>query len=130
MERHVTVTSPVGELDIGNVADIDRLLLAVSAEDHLVIDLGGVSFIDSVMLSRFVRAARRHESAGSRLVLADARGAVRRVLAITQLDALIPYADDVVSARALVATFDSASLDVEASDLAADRTSDGGPQPD
>ena len=106
MERQVVVTSPVGELDIGNVADIDRLLQGVPAEDHLVIDLGGVSFIDSVMLSRFVRAARRHESAGSRVVLADARGAVRRVLAITQLDTLIPYADDVTAARALVATYD------------------------
>jgi anti-anti-sigma factor len=109
MERHVVVTSPVGELDIGNVADIDGLLLEVPAEDHLVIDLGGVSFIDSVMLSRFVRAARRHESAGSRVFLADARGAVRRVLAITQLDTLIAYADDVAAARALAARFDGSS---------------------
>jgi anti-anti-sigma factor len=120
MERPLTVTSPAGELDIGNVADVDRLLLAVPAEDHLVIDLGGVSFIDSVMLSRFVRAARRHESAGSRVVLADARGAVRRVLAITQLDSLIPYADDVESARVLAATFDRT----------ADGSSDGIPQRD
>jgi anti-anti-sigma factor len=106
VERHVTVTCPVGELDIGNVADVDRTLLAVPAEDHLVIDLSGVSFVDSVMLSRFVRAARRHESVGSRVVLAGARGPVRRVLAITQLDALIPYADDVAAARALTATLD------------------------
>lgn len=107
MARHLTVTSPTGELDIGSVGEIDTLLLAVPAEDHLVIDLAGVSFIDSVMLSRFVRAARRHEAAGSRVVLADARGAVRRVLAITQLDSLLPYADDVAAARALASTYDA-----------------------
>jgi anti-anti-sigma factor len=104
MDRHVIVTTPTGELDIGSVADVDRLFLTVPPEDHMIVDLSGVSFVDSVVLSRFVRVARRHESAGSRVVLADAQGAVRRVLAITQLDSLLPYADDLVAARTLVAS--------------------------
>jgi anti-sigma B factor antagonist len=112
MDRHVTVTTPSGELDIGSLPEVDRLFLAVPPDDHMIIDLAAVSFVDSVMLSRFVRAARRHESAGGRVVLADARGPVRRVLAITQLDALLPYAADVAAARALVASLDAPDSDV------------------
>jgi anti-anti-sigma factor len=106
MEQAVSVVSPEGELDISTVEAVDRALVDVAASDNVIIDLGRVSFVDSVTLSRFVRAARRHEAAGSRLVLADARGAVRRVLSMTRLDTVVPYADDVESARRLVARGD------------------------
>jgi anti-sigma B factor antagonist len=109
MDRAVRVASPEGELDISTVDDIDRVLQGVPTGDHMIIDLGRVSFVDSVTLSRFVRAARRHEAAGSRVILADARGAVRRVLSITQLDAVLPYADDVPAARSLAASLDESS---------------------
>jgi anti-anti-sigma factor len=102
-DRAVRVASPEGELDISTVGLVDEVLQAVPVTDHMIIDLARVSFVDSVTLSRFVRAARRHEAAGSRVVLADARGAVRRVLALTRLDNVLPYADDVDGARNLVA---------------------------
>jgi anti-anti-sigma factor len=108
MQRTVRVASPEGELDISTVEEVDRLLQGVPADEHLVIDLGRVSFVDSVTLSRFVRAARRHRAAGSHVVLADARGAVRRVLSITRLDAVLPCADDVDAARTLAVTLDEA----------------------
>jgi anti-anti-sigma factor len=104
--RPVRVATPEGELDISTVDQVDLVLQDVAAADHMIIDLGRVSFVDSVTLSRFVRVARRHEAAGSRVVLADARGAVRRVLSITQLDTVLPYADDVDAARTLVASLD------------------------
>jgi anti-anti-sigma factor len=106
MGRLVAVASPVGELDIGSVDEVDRIFQGVEPRDHMIIDLGQVPFVDSVTLSRFVRVARRHEAAGSRVVLAAARGPVRRVLAITQLDAVLPYADDVETARALLDSLD------------------------
>jgi anti-anti-sigma factor len=109
-EFHVTsqvgVASLDGELDISTVDEVDRVLDGVALTDHLIIDLGRVSFVDSITLARFVRAARRHEGAGSRVILADARGSVRRVLAITQLDSVLPYADDVESARVLAVSLD------------------------
>ena len=105
MERAVRVASPEGELDISTVDEVD-LLLQGPAADHLIIDLGRVSFVDSVTLSRFVRAARRHRAAGSHVILADARGAVLRVLSITRLDAVLPCADDVDAARTLAGSFD------------------------
>lgn len=108
MVRAVCVASPEGELDISTIEDVDRLLREAPVDDHLIIDLGRVSFVDSVTLSRFVGAARRHRAAGSHVILADARGAVRRVLSITRLDALLPCADDVDAARALAASLDLA----------------------
>jgi anti-anti-sigma factor len=103
MGRTVHVASPEGELDLSTVEEVDRIL-QVANGDHMIIDLRRVSFVDSVTLSRFVRAARQHEAAGSRVILADARGPVRRVLSITQLDDVPPDADDVEGARPIVAT--------------------------
>lgn len=95
----VHVVRPVGELDIATADELDRRLRAVPVEDHLVVDLAEVTFVDSVTLSRFVRAARRHEAAGTSVVLAGATGIVERVLAITQLDAVLRCVPDVDEAR-------------------------------
>lgn len=93
------VVAPVGELDITRLDEVDAMLESAPPEGRLIVDLSAVQFVDSVTLSRFVRALRRHEVAGGRLVLADARGAVRRVLAITKLDAVLPYLDDLDAAQ-------------------------------
>ena len=106
MIRPVGISAPEGELDMSTVDDVDQGLERFPLTDHLIIDLGRVSFVDSVTLARFVLVARRHEEEGSRVVLADARGPVRRILAITQLDTVLSYTDDVESARALVASLD------------------------
>ena len=100
------VAALTGELDITRLAEVDAILGSVPPHGRLVIDLSDVEFVDSVTLSRFVRALRQREEAGGRIVLADARGAVRRVLAITRLDAVIPYADDVESAEAYLRELD------------------------
>jgi anti-anti-sigma factor len=91
----VVVVAPSGELDVSRVAEVDAMLDIVPPDGRLIVDLSAVAFVDSVTLSRFVRALRRAEAGGGRLVLADARGPVRRILAITRLDAVIPYVDDV-----------------------------------
>lgn len=91
----VVVAAPSGELDFTRIAEVDAMLESVPPEGRLIVDLSRVAFVDSVTLSRFVRALRRHEAAGGRIVLADARGPVRRVLSITRLDVVLPYVDDV-----------------------------------
>ncbi len=102
----VVVAAPVGELDITRLDEVDAMLDSVPPDGRLIVDLSDVQFVDSVTLSRFVRALRRREVAGGRLVLAGAHGAVRRVLAITRLDAVLPYEDDVDSARAYLSALD------------------------
>jgi anti-sigma B factor antagonist len=102
----VVVAAPVGELDITRLDEVDAMLASAPLDGRLIVDLSAVQFVDSVTLSRFVRALRRREVAGGRLVLAGAHGAVRRVLSITRLDAVLPYEDDVELARAYLRALD------------------------
>lgn len=98
----IKVVHPRGELDIATVDDFDRLLREVPTTAHLVIDLAEVTFVDSVTLSRLVRAARLHETAGTAVVLAGAAGIVQRVLSITQLDVVLRCTATVPEAEALL----------------------------
>jgi len=98
------VVHPRGELDIATVDELDRVLREIPATSHLVIDLAEVTFVDSVTLSRLVRAARLHETAGTAVVLAGAAGIVQRVLSITQLDVVLRCTATVPEAEELLAT--------------------------
>lgn len=100
----VRILRPRGELDIATVDEFDRALREVPPTSHLVIDLAEVTFVDSVTLSRLVRAARLHESAGTAVVLAGAAGIVQRVLSITQLDVVLRCTTTVTEAEALLAS--------------------------
>ena len=98
----IRVVRPRGELDIATVDELDHVLREVPMTTHLVIDLAEVTFVDSVTLSRLVRAARLHETAGTAVVLAGAAGIVQRVLSITQLDVVLRCTATVPEAEALL----------------------------
>jgi anti-anti-sigma factor len=100
--RDVVVVAFHGELDIATAAAVGAELSDVDPESDVVVDLGRTTFVDSVTLSCFIVASRRHRRSGSRFVLADAHGAVRRVLAITGLDHAMQYAHSVSEARGLM----------------------------
>jgi anti-anti-sigma factor len=92
-----------GEFDVGTIDRVDAKLAGIEGTADVVIDLSRTTFVDSVTLARFVSAARRQANGGGRLVLAEARAStVRRVLSITQLDRVLPYADTVDAARELL----------------------------
>jgi anti-sigma B factor antagonist len=79
---HVVVTLR-GELDIANAADLGAVLSeAVARNPHVIADLSDLTFIDCAILGILVRARTRAREAGGDLVLAGARGRVRRVLAL------------------------------------------------
>jgi anti-anti-sigma factor len=99
----VVVVELDGELDLATIDRVDAKLGAVDGSADVVIDLRRTTFLDSVTLARFVSAARRQTAGGGRLVLAEARAStVRRVLSITQLDRVLPYADTVDAALELL----------------------------
>jgi anti-anti-sigma factor len=99
MAGDVVVVALEGEFDLGTVDRVESMLGSLQPSDDIVIDLRPTTFVDSVTLARLVSAARRQASGGGRLVLAEARAsAVRRVLSITQLDRVLPYADTVDAA--------------------------------
>ena len=79
-----------GELDIANAADLGTVLSeAVARNPHVIADLSDLTFIDCASLGVLVRARTGHGGGGD-LVLAGARGRVRRVLALPFLAGVFP----------------------------------------
>ena len=76
-----------GELDLASAYAFDRRLLIVEQEkpDLIVIDLRGLTMLDSAGLARLVSAQRRARRGGWRLVLVRGGRAIQRVLQTTQL---------------------------------------------
>jgi anti-sigma B factor antagonist len=98
-----SVVHTTGELDLAVAPELDRALDAVPADIDLIIDLGATTFVDSVILSLFVRNARSHSDHGSTLVLAAPAPIVRRVLATTRLDDVLRCTATLDDARTLIA---------------------------
>ena len=80
-----------GELDIANAADLGAVLSeAVARNPNVVADLSDLTFIDCASLGALVRARTRAREAGGDLVLAGARGRLRRVLPLPFLAGVFP----------------------------------------
>ena len=92
-EKGVTVIAPSGRLD---VAGAPALKAAVSeavgnGQPRLVIDMEGVSFVDSSGLGSVVAALKQARSSKGDLRLAAPNQQVRVVLELTTLDRVFPY---------------------------------------
>jgi anti-anti-sigma factor len=74
-----------GELDLEHAYTFDEELRRVEGlkPPCIVLDLRGLSFLDSSGLARLLAARRRARRDGRRLVLVRRGGAVQRLLAIT-----------------------------------------------
>ncbi len=77
-----------GELDLASAYAFDRRLLEIESRQPaiVVIDLRGVTMLDSAGLGRLVSAHRRARRGGWRLVLVRGGRVVSRVLQTTRLD--------------------------------------------
>jgi anti-sigma B factor antagonist len=77
-----------GEVDLDSAAQLhDHAVEAVrDVSPHLVLDLSGVSFMDSTGLKVLVSLQRRTDLAQGSLVLVGTARPVRRILALTGLD--------------------------------------------
>lgn len=75
----------VGELDLASAPDLDRALdaLATDGHDSVLIDLSGVTFMDSRGLASIARAYRHAEQSGGRVVLHRGPPQVQRLFEIT-----------------------------------------------
>jgi anti-sigma B factor antagonist len=76
-----------GELDISAIPELSTVLAVAAAAPGatVVLDLGGVDFVDSTALGTILKAGGEIESAGKRLVVVCAHGPVRRLLEMTNL---------------------------------------------
>jgi anti-sigma B factor antagonist len=75
-----------GEIDIASSPALGAALDHVDADRHVVLDLGGVDFMDSSGLKVLIGQTVRRGEAGGSLYVRNASSAVRRVVEITGLN--------------------------------------------
>jgi anti-sigma B factor antagonist len=101
----VVVVTCTGEVDASTVTDLNTVLdQAVTAHDrHVVVDCGGVTFIDSTGISALVAGGRRLNRTRRRMALScTSDSALGRALAISGLDRMFEvHATQDAAVRAL-----------------------------
>jgi anti-anti-sigma factor len=84
-----------GELDLATAPEVEHELQSVEATDarSIVLDLSGLTFMDSSGLNLILRAEVRSRADSNRLRLRRGPANVQRVFAITGMDGMLPFAD-------------------------------------
>jgi len=83
----VTIVVPTGDLDMGAADQVRRVLteLIDKGQLKLVMDLGGVGYIDSSGLGTLVAAMKQARAAGGNLKLCALQDDVRSIFEMTRL---------------------------------------------
>jgi anti-sigma B factor antagonist len=100
-ERTVVRVAPAGELDLASVGVLELQLreLRDSGFDRIVLDLRGLTFIDSSGIALIVAEDRHARDEGQGFTLIDGPPAVRRVLEICGLVPKLPFEPQVAALR-------------------------------
>jgi anti-sigma B factor antagonist len=87
-EQGATILELVGELDVYTAPQLRERIVEVinDGETCLIVDMGGVTFIDSTGIGVLVVAHRRIGEQGGWLVLRNVQRQTSRVLELTGLD--------------------------------------------
>jgi anti-anti-sigma factor len=89
------VVTVAGEIDIATVGDVEQELLHAEAgdADRIVLDVSGVTFMDSSAIRLLLAADIRSRADGARLSLLRPPARVMRVLRIAGIDDVLPFAN-------------------------------------
>lgn len=90
------VLSVTGEIDIYTAPVFKQAVVNLVTEGHknVVIDLSGVTFMDSSGFGTLLGATRRLRPSGGGLHLAGANSTIQRMLRLTRLDSIMQIYDD------------------------------------
>ena len=80
---------PVGAIDAFSVSEFRAAVAAVPSATSLVVDLSGVSFLDSAGLGALIGAVRRLRQLGGEVTIAAPRPLIARVLHTTGFDRIV-----------------------------------------
>ena len=80
-----------GELDLATAGRLEQAL--AEAGDAVLLDLRGLTFMDSTGVRLLVQAHLRSTADSERLTLLRGQAAVQRVLQLSGVDVLLPFAD-------------------------------------
>jgi anti-anti-sigma factor len=87
-----------GELDIASAPELTETLRSFAGTcDRVILDVSGLTFIDSTGLNLALDEHRRALADGHQFVVAGAAGGVLRALRLVGLDTVLPLAPDVDS---------------------------------
>lgn len=81
------VLTVAGEIDLATAPQLQMRVAEVNAAEHLILDMSGVTFMDSTGLRVVIGAHERAREAGGRFALVAPDGPVTKLLAITGVDA-------------------------------------------
>jgi anti-sigma B factor antagonist len=86
---------PLGELDLGTAGELQLELERAEASDarSIVLDLSGLTFMDSTGVQLLLRAHARSRADANRLRLLRGPAVVHRVLELTGVATLLPFSD-------------------------------------
>lgn len=94
-EGHVHTLCLSGELDLATADRVHAELTRIEATKprSIVIDLAGLTFMDSTGIQLLVRAQQRSHAGAHRLIIRPGPAAVHRVFTLCGVDELLPFAD-------------------------------------
>jgi len=97
-----TVIAPEGEIDLHSSAIVKEQLEPVIAgkQPVVIVDLSGVSYLDSSGLAVFIEAMQRVQGYGGKFALCGLREGVRHIFAIARLDQVFKIFPDQAAAQA------------------------------
>ena len=79
------VVSPTGDIDIATAPEVRKAMLANAGGRRIVLDLRGVTFMDTSGLQLLVEGRRRAIAEGGAFAIVDGPAAVRRVIEVAGL---------------------------------------------
>lgn len=92
----VTVVALKGEIDLENSPAARKVLLdSIHSADHVLVDLSGITYIDSSGVASLVEALQSSRKTGTRFALVAASEPTRRVLELARLDKVFTMHDTV-----------------------------------
>ena len=95
-----TICRPVGELDAFTVGHFREALAELASKPRLIIDMSGVSFIDSAGLGALIGGIRRTRELGGEVVVSCNRPSIVRTLQTTGFDRIVTMTETVGEAKA------------------------------
>ena len=92
-DNGITVVAPTGRLDVAGAPALKEAISEVvkTGPPRIVIDMGGVSFVDSTGLGSVISALKQIRGSQGELRLAAPNQQARVVLELTTLDRVFPY---------------------------------------
>jgi anti-sigma B factor antagonist len=82
-----------GELDLAAAPEFRRALRSLGSGPGVVVDLSGVTFLDSVGVGLLIGADRRAREANGRLTVVVGPGAARQMLVACGVDRIVSIVD-------------------------------------